>query len=146
MGVIPIVLFNRVIGDESTALTQGAYYLSTQSWRFECAREASFEKLRGLVDMADIDDPDAVMILCRDLRARRQYINNYELGLLEIGQVLQNLALTAVASGVHTCALGAVSKEPILFVGPDDPKTAKPAERWSATPAVGLAVGYPTKP
>lgn len=129
----PTLLIANVTGPGGTALREGAYRISIEDGHLVCVHELPFEPLVHCVDASDVSAPAAVLLLTLDLRKRRHYSNAYELGLLEAGQIVQNVSLSAAGRGVGACILGSVSDGPF----------------WTATskrdcrPLVAVALGHP---
>jgi hypothetical protein len=134
------VLVNRVTRPGGGDIVPGAYALSCDTRTMRCLGEASFERVGACVDLADVREPALVLVLCLHLHRRRQYVNAYELGLLEAGQLLQNIALVAAGVGVGCCVLGSVFDEPLWSVeaGTDDMGAAL---RRQGAPVVAVALG-----
>jgi len=134
------LLVHKVTWPDGAPLGQGIYRTDPRSGELVLVRAAEFAVLKHCADLADLTaEPAAVLLLCLHMRARRQYVNAYELALLEAGQLLQNLSLTATSAQVAACILGSVFDEPFWSLAGSDPSVA--VEKHG-TPIVAMALGY----
>lgn len=146
-GAIPsitvTVLANRVDCPAGISLEQGIYNVSVQLRTLSCLRLAPFKQVSHCVDMTDVSEPAAVLLLCLHLTRRSQYVNAYELGFLEAGQLLQNLSLAAASMGIGACILGSVIDKTFRSALADC--QGNPASvRQHGVPIVAIALGHST--
>ena len=92
--------------------------------------------------MTDVSEPAVVLLLCLHLHRRSQYVNAYELGFLEAGQLLQNLSLVAASVGIGACILGSVFDEHFRSALADC-QGGPAAVRQQGVPIVAVALGHP---
>lgn len=146
-GAIPsvtvTVLVNRVDCADGISLEQGIYNVPTQLRTLKLLRSAPFEQVGHCVDMTDVSEPAAVLLLCLHLHRRPQYVNAYELGLLEAGQLLQNLSLAATSVGIGACILGSVF-DTDFWSSIADSQDQRATIRQHGIPIVAIALGHPT--
>ena len=135
----------RIIRPDGSALPAGIYGASAEPPALTCLRQVPFGQLAMCADMADVSSPAVVVLLCLNPLKRRQYVNTYELGLLEAGELLQNIALVATSTGLGSCVLGSVFDEPFwsLIDGHSD-LTA--TVRAYGAPVTAVALGVPATP
>lgn len=147
-GGVPAVstklIVNRVLLPGGDALRQGIYELELDCPSITCVSEVSFAKLGAVIDMTDIVDPPVAVLFCLHIDTRRRYDNAYELGLLEIGQLIQNIALVATAKGWGSCALGSVFDEPFWTAVSPGGVTRETVLAHGA-PIVSVAIGKPSE-
>lgn len=129
------ILVDRVAG-----LDSGVYVLDPPACALTEVRRGPFPSFSRCVDLSDVDDPAVVLVLTIDMMVRRKYLNAYELALLEAGQLLQNLALTAASVGLGACVLGSVFDEP--YWNATNVLAVARTSLAHGTPLVAMALGH----
>ena len=139
------MLADRIIRPDRSSLPAGVYEVSAEPPALTCLRQVPFGQLKMCADMADVSSPAVVVLLCLNPLKRRQYINTYELGLLEAGELLQNMALVATSAGLGSCVLGSVFDEPFWSVI-DGHSDVSATVRAYGAPVTAIALGVPDTP
>jgi hypothetical protein len=101
-------------------------------------RKLSSQEVSCCVDATDVRGTAAIIVVSTNLEPRQHYINRYELSLLEIGQVLQNIAFAGAEMGLATCILGSVFYAPLIHAFGWNPLKKN---RDPRAPIVAVAVG-----
>jgi nitroreductase family protein len=131
------VLVKLVIDDAENALPIGSYNFGADR-ALHGIRSLSSQEVSHCVDASDIRGAAAIIVVSTNLEPRQHYINRYELSLLEIGQVLQNIAFAGAEMGLATCILGSVFYAPLTQTfGWDGPEK----DHGARAPIVAVAVG-----
>lgn len=128
-----------VLSSEAGSEAEGLFAYSGEGHRLERVLNTSFDRLLETVDLDQVKNVQAIIMLSVDLTSRRGYKNAYDLGLIEVGQALQSLELNAAQTRIGLCPLGAVYPEAYW----DLPWKDSPLRRAEA-PLLAIACGYKT--
>jgi hypothetical protein len=94
-------------------------------------------EMHSIVDMRDTHDPQALLLLGIDMKARNHYLHCYDLALIEVGQCLQSVETAARRLDIGTCPLGGVYPDQLVSL-------VLPHFLTPLAPVVAVALGRPT--
>jgi len=136
-----LAIVNNMVDNDRAPVPPGLYEICPEPFALTTIRALPFSEAAASVDTADISQPAAILLLCLRARSPRRYLNAYELSLLEAGQILQNIALTATSAEIGSCVLGSVFDEPLLSITASGVHPQEAARRHGV-PIAAVAIGH----